>query len=140
MRNEYASMEIDHFFAFFFFQLGCFLAGHFLSIFFNNRLFTCLCLLLVLRVHKVGVMVKQVLNQFLHDFVICLEIIKTNRFLVCNNCVLLTFYMSHSFSSAIEKETKSVILEWDVLGTWVIYPRAKTKKHQHEGYPQGELS
>jgi len=124
MRNEYASMEIDHFFAFFFFQLSCFLAGHFLSIFFNTRLFTCL---LLLRVHKVGVMVKQVFKQFLHDCVIWLEIITTNGFIVCYDSVLLTICIGHSFFGATEKEMKPLVLKLIVLGTWVFQLRAKTK-------------
>jgi len=131
MRNEYASMEIDHFFAFSFFQLDCFLAGHFLSLFFNNRFFTCL--LLVSRVHKVGVMVKQIFKQFLHDCVIWLEIIITNGFIVCYDCVLLTICISHSFFSATEKEMKPVILKLNVLGTWVFQLGAKTKKTSMNG-------
>jgi len=102
MRNEYAFMEFDNFFVFFFFQVSCFFAGRFLSYFFNNRLFTCL--LLVLRVHKVGVTVKQVFKQFLHDCVIWLDIIITNGFIVCNNCVLLNLFASVTAASVQQKK------------------------------------
>jgi len=40
-----------------------------------------------------------------------------------------SFHISHSFFSTTEKEMRSVILEFNVLGTWVFQLRAKTKNH-----------
>jgi len=89
-------------------------------------------------VHKVGVTVKQVFKQFLHDCVIWLEIIITTGFIVCYDCVLLTICISHSFFSATEKEMKTVILKLNALALGYSNLEAK-QKPQHEWYLQGEL-
>jgi len=81
------------------------------------------------------VTVKQALKPVLLDFIIWCEIIKMNGLIACNNGVLLTFHISHSFFSATEK-MKSVILKLKVLGTRIFNHK---KIHQHEWYLQGEL-
>jgi len=90
---------------------------------------------LLLSVQTVGVTVKQVVKQFLHDFVIWFEIIKTNGFIVCNNYVL-PFTSVAAFFSASEK---SEVCDSGTGCSWHLgHPSyIQNKNHQHGWYPQG---
>jgi len=54
----------------------------------------------------------------------------------CNNCILLTFHISHSLFTSTEKEMKSMILDLNVLVTWVFNFRAKAKTTSMNGVPR----